>query len=64
MGDVVSIEIFWICDYGAITINDTPKPRLIGVDKDFNSIVREIPLIDVLEKSDNLQGVAYDKQYD
>ena len=57
-------ETFWIGDYGALAVNDKAEPRLLQVDKEFTSVVREIPLSGVLESGANLQGVAYDSQDD
>ena len=57
-------EAFWIGDYGALSVNETPEPRLIEVDKNLNAIIRILPISDVIEKGCNLQGVAYDIQED
>ncbi len=57
-------DSFWIGDYGALTVNDKAEPRLLEVDKEFNAVIREIPLSDVLENGANLQGVAYDSKED
>ncbi len=55
---------FWIADYGANNPNDQPNPRIVEVDVNFERIVREINLYNILEHFTNLQGIAYDNKLD
>lgn len=53
---------FWIGDYGAISNNKTPSPRVIQVTADFKTVL-SIANIDVPNGA-NLQGIAYDSSTD
>lgn len=55
---------FWIGDYGAKSIDDTPSPRVVEVNKDLTEVLRIIDLTGVISSNDNLQGVAYDQSND
>ena len=53
-------DSFWIGDYGALSPETIPNPRLVEVDKSLMNKVGEISLKDILGENADLQGVAYD----
>lgn len=55
---------FWIGDYGAVSSDATPAPRLIEVSSDLQKVETIIELDGKLSALPNLQGVAYDKVHD
>ena len=55
---------FWIGDYGALTPNEEVHPRLIEVNVDLTNVIKDVDLSNIVDKSTNLQGVAYDDKDD
>ena len=54
---------FWIGDYGALTPDAIPSPRIVEVNSKLTKILNEFKLEFLTDTSEaNLQGVAYDSQ--
>lgn len=53
-------EAFWIADFGSLSAETERVQRIIEVDRNLHSVLKEINLDNVLFPYDNLQGIAYD----
>ncbi len=53
-------KTFWIADYGALSKNATPAPRLVEVNSSFSEVKSIISIANQVGEDANVQGIAYD----
>lgn len=54
-------DAFWIADYGALSSDSEPSPRLIEISSQFSEVLKVIWIKDILDYQPNVQGIAYDE---
>ncbi len=57
-----SDDSIWIGDYGAIDNTATRHPRIIEIDKGCTHLLKQLMLDEILNTSQDLQGIAYDSK--